>query len=87
MLARRLRAGGRYLTCAPPPGRRQAAALGMAILKTIGLAGGIIGPWALGYLKEQSGTFIEPMYASALTNVVAAVAFFGLRFCDDSASS
>lgn len=59
---------------------REAAALGMAILKTIGLAGGILGPWALGYLKERSGTFIEPMYAIALMNVVAACAFFCLRF-------
>lgn len=45
---------------------REAAALGLAVMKTISLAGGIVGPAAVGALKAANGgSFVLPMAALA----------------------
>jgi D-galactonate transporter len=71
MLALSIAAVGDYSTRGPfwaLPGKfltGSAAAAGIALINAMGAVGGFIGPYAVGYLKDATGSFASPLYLLA----------------------
>jgi len=71
MIALSVAAVGDYSTRGPfwaLPGRfltGSAAAAGIALINAMGAVGGFIGPYAVGYLKDATGSFASPLYLLA----------------------
>ena len=58
---------------------KQAAASGFAIVKALGVSGGIVGPIMLGALKESTGSFVLPLFITAGFYVAGALVFLQTR--------
>jgi ACS family tartrate transporter-like MFS transporter len=57
-----------------------AAAAGIALVNSIGNLGGFVGPYAVGWIKDATGSFEAGLYFLAACALASAVlAFFGLR--------
>jgi len=57
-----------------------AAAGGIALVNSIGNLGGFVGPYAVGWIKDATGSFEAGLYFLAACSLASAViAFFGLR--------
>ena len=57
-----------------------AAAGGIALVNSIGNLGGFVGPYAVGWIKDATGSFEMGLYFLAACALASAVlAFFGLR--------
>jgi len=71
MIALSVAAVGDYSTRGPfwaLPGKfltGSAAAAGIALINAMGAVGGFIGPYAVGYLKDATGSFASPLYLLA----------------------
>jgi ACS family tartrate transporter-like MFS transporter len=85
MLALSVAAVGDYATRGPfwaLPGKfltGSAAAAGIALINSMGAVGGFIGPYAVGYLKDQTGSFASPLYLLAGILMAGAVLTLFLR--------
>ena len=59
---------------------RDVALFGLAVMKTISIAGGIVGPALVGALKEANGgSFVLPMAALAVSYALSGLLFMTLR--------
>ena len=58
---------------------KNSAASAFSIIKTMGLAGGIIGPYMIGKMKQEFNSFSIPMYLMACSNLMSALLFFRVR--------
>jgi ACS family tartrate transporter-like MFS transporter len=82
MLALSVAAVGDYATRGPfwaLPGKflsGSSAAAGIALINSMGAVGGFIGPYAVGYLKDTTGSFESPLYL--LAGILMAGAVFTL---------
>jgi D-galactonate transporter len=85
MVALSIAAVGDYSTRGPfwaLPGKfltGSAAAAGIALIKAMGAVGGFIGPYAVGYLKDATGSFASPLYLLAGILFTGAVLTMFLR--------
>jgi ACS family tartrate transporter-like MFS transporter len=85
MVALSIAAVGDYSTRGPfwaLPGRfltGSSAAAGIAFINSAGAVGGFIGPYAVGYLKDTTGTFESPLYLLAGILMAGAVLTLWLR--------
>ena len=85
MVALSVAAVGDYATRGPfwaLPGKfltGSAAAAGIALINAMGAVGGFVGPYAVGYLKETTGSFASPLYLLAGILVVGAILTLVLR--------
>ena len=59
---------------------KNCAASAYSIIKTIGVSGGIIGPYMIGKIKEIFGSFSIALYITACCHVIATILFIQLRF-------
>jgi ACS family tartrate transporter-like MFS transporter len=50
-----------------------AAAAGIALINSLGNLGGFVGPYAIGWLKNKTGSYQDGLYVVALTFVVTAI--------------
>ena len=50
-----------------------AAAAGIATINSIGNLGGFVGPWAIGWIKDPTGSFLGGLYMVAGLLVLSAV--------------
>ena len=79
MIALTIAAVGDYGTRGPfwaLPGKfltGSAAAAGIALINSMGAVGGFIGPFAVGVLKDATGSFASPLYLLAGILMVGAV--------------
>ena len=86
MVALSIAAVGDYATRGPfwaLPGKfltGGAAASAIALINAAGAFGGFIGPYAVGYLKEATGSFAAPLYLLAGILVAGAIATLALRY-------
>jgi ACS family tartrate transporter-like MFS transporter len=55
------------------------AAAGIAVMNTVGMLGGFIGPYGMGLAKDYTGTYQAGMLALVLPSVVAAGTVFMMR--------
>ena len=58
---------------------KRAAASGFAIVKALGVSGGIVGPIMLGALNEAQGNFVMPMFLLAGFYIIGAGVFLQTR--------
>jgi ACS family tartrate transporter-like MFS transporter len=58
----------------------KSAAAGIAVMNTIGMLGGFIGPYGMGLAKDHTGTYQPGMLALVLPCVVAASTVFMMRW-------
>jgi MFS transporter, ACS family, tartrate transporter len=85
MIALSIAAVGDYSTRGPfwaLPGKfltGSAAAAGIALINAMGAVGGFIGPYAVGYLKDTTGSFASPLYLLAGILFIGAVLTMVLR--------
>jgi len=85
MVALSIAAVGDYATRGPfwaLPGKfltGSAAAAGIALINAMGAVGGFIGPYAVGYLKDATGSFASPLYLLAGILFIGAVLTMVLR--------
>jgi ACS family tartrate transporter-like MFS transporter len=85
MVALSIAAVGDYSTRGPfwaLPGKfltGSAAAAGIALINSIGAVGGFIGPYAVGVLKDATGSFASPLYLLAGVLLLGAVLTLVLR--------
>ncbi len=85
MVALSVAAVGDYATRGPfwaLPGRflsGSSAAAGIALINAMGAVGGFIGPYAVGYLKDTTGSFRSPLYLLAGILMAGAVLTLFLR--------
>jgi ACS family tartrate transporter-like MFS transporter len=85
MVALSIAAVGDYSTRGPfwaLPGRfltGSSAAAGIAFINSAGAVGGFIGPYAVGYLKDSTGSFESPLYLLAGILMAGAVLTLWLR--------
>ena len=85
MIALSVAAVGDYSTRGPfwaLPGKfltGSAAAAGIALINAMGAVGGFIGPYAVGYLKDTTGSFASPLYLLAGILFVGAILTLVLR--------
>jgi ACS family tartrate transporter-like MFS transporter len=85
MVALSIAAVGDYSTRGPfwaLPGRfltGSSAAAGIAFINSAGAVGGFIGPYAVGYLKDTTGSFESPLYLLAGILMAGAVLTLWLR--------
>jgi MFS transporter, ACS family, tartrate transporter len=56
-----------------------AAAAGIAIINAVGNLAGFAGPYAMGFLKDRTGTFSAGLYAIAAVVFVAMIVVFALH--------
>lgn len=54
------------------------AAAGIGLINATGNLGGFVGPYAVGYVREQTGSFALPMYGLAAAVLAYGVILFGL---------
>jgi MFS family permease len=59
--------------------RKQAAAGGIALINSMGAAGGFVGPYLIGSIKERTGEFAPGLLVLAGSLAAAAVIVLGLR--------
>jgi ACS family tartrate transporter-like MFS transporter len=85
MIALSVAAAGDYGTRGPfwaLPGRfltGEGAAAGIALINSFAAIGGFVGPYAVGYLKETTGSFESPLYLLAGILLAGAVLTLILR--------
>jgi MFS transporter, ACS family, tartrate transporter len=85
MIALSVAAVGDYSTRGPfwaLPGKfltGSAAAAGIALINAMGAVGGFVGPYAVGYLKDATGSFASPLYLLAGILFAGAVLTMFLR--------
>ncbi len=85
MVALSVAAVGDYATRGPfwaLPGKfltGSAAAAGIALINAMGAVGGFVGPYAVGYLKDATGSFASPLYLLAGILFVGAILTLVLR--------
>jgi ACS family tartrate transporter-like MFS transporter len=60
--------------------REQAAAGGIALINSLGAAGGFVGPYLIGDIKERTGEFATGLLVLGGSLMAAAVIVLGLRF-------
>jgi ACS family tartrate transporter-like MFS transporter len=56
------------------------AAAGIAMINSLGNLGGFIGPVAIGWLKDKTGSYAGGLYVVAATLAISAVVTLMLRF-------
>ncbi len=85
MIALSVAAVGDYSTRGPVwalPGKfltGSAAAAGIALINAMGAAGGFVGPYAVGYLKDLTGSFAIGLYLLAGILIIGAILTMRLR--------
>jgi ACS family tartrate transporter-like MFS transporter len=85
MVALSIAAVGDYSTRGPfwaLPGKflaGSAAAAGIALINSMGAVGGFIGPYAVGVLKDATGSFASPLYLLAGVLMLGAILTLVLR--------
>ena len=55
------------------------AATGFAIIKALGVSGGIVGPFVIGAIKQATGSFVLPMWILACFYCVGALLYMQAR--------
>ena len=59
---------------------KNCAASAFSIIKTVGVSGGIVGPYMIGAMKEAFDSYAIPMYVMSVCYAITAILFFQLRY-------
>jgi ACS family tartrate transporter-like MFS transporter len=65
----------------------RAAAAGIAAINSVGNIGGFVGPFAIGWLKDLTGSFAGGLYFTAATLVMSAIAVLFLKWAQDKSEA